>query len=87
MKTLLLLFVLASCASLRAQIPVTDVANLANNQLGQAENIAKWIESIAQLKLQITQLDQQINIQTDIRQWAGDPKAAGTKLLLASLGA
>ena len=42
---------------LRAQIPVTDVANLANNTLAHVENIAKWVESIAQLKTQINQLD------------------------------
>jgi hypothetical protein len=66
---------------------VTDVANLVNNQLSEVENLAKWVESIAQLKQQITQLDAQISIQTDLRQWAGDPKAAGSKLPLNSLGA
>lgn len=86
MKTKLCLFLFVVCG-LHAQIPVTDVANLVNNQLSQAESIAKWVESIAQLKQQIQQLDQQINIQTDLRQWAGNPKAAGTRLLLDSLGA
>lgn len=88
MKTvILLLLVLAVAGRVHAQIPVTDLANLASNQLSQAENIAKWIESIAQLKQQITQLDQQIKLQSDIRQWTGDPKAAGGKLVLDSLGA
>ena len=86
MKTKLCLFLFVVCG-LRAQIPVTDVANLVNNQVSQAATIAKWVESIAQLRQQIQQLDQQINIQTDLRQWAGDPKVAGTKLLLGSLGA
>src|ERR1035437_8726417 len=86
MKTIILIFLLTSANILRAQIPVTDVANLVNNELSQVENIAKWVESIAQLKQQITQLDQQISLQTDIRKWAGDPKAAGTKLLIDSLG-
>ena len=86
MKTIILIFLLAAGNALHAQIPVTDVANLVNNELSQVENIAKWVESIAQLKQQITQLDQQISLQTDIRKWAGDPKAAGTKLLIDSLG-
>jgi hypothetical protein len=87
MKTIILFFVLALAGTLRAQIPVTDLANLVNNQLSEVENIAKWVESIAQLKQQVTQLDQQIKLQTDIRQWVGDPKAAGGKLLLDSFGA
>ena len=88
MKTFVLLLVaLASVGRVSAQIPVTDLANLASNQLSQVENIAKWVESIAQLKQQITQLDQQIKLQTDIRQWTGDPRAAGNNLGLSSLGA
>ena len=86
MKTIILIFLLTMANGLRAQIPVTDVANLVNNKLSQVENMAKWVQSIAQLKQQITQLDVQINLQTDIRKWAGDPKAAGTKLLIDSLG-
>ena len=87
MKTIIVIFLLTLGSVLRAQIPVTDVANLVNNKLSQVESIAKWVESIAQLKQQITQLDQQIKLQSDIRQWVGDPKAAGTKLLIDSLGA
>ena len=88
MKTVvLLLLTLAIAGRVSAQIPVTDLANLASNQLSQAENLAKWVESIAQLKQQITQLDQQIKLQADIRQWTGDPKAAGNNLVLSSLGA
>ena len=87
MKTILVILALILGTSARAQIPVTDIANLVNNQLSEAENIAKWVESIVQLKQQITHLRTQIDIQTDIRQWAGNPKAAGAKLLLDSLGA
>jgi len=71
---------------LRAQIPVTDVANLTNNTLLHVENIAKWVESIAQLKTQISQLDQQISLQTDLRQWTGNPVEAGAKIVLNGLG-
>jgi hypothetical protein len=87
MKTIILLLVLALADSLRAQIPVTDVANLANNRASQIENLAKWVESIGQLKTQIDQLKQQISLQSDLRKWAGDPKAAGTKIVLDALGA
>jgi len=69
-----------------AQIPVTDVANLANNTALNAENIAKWVESIAQLKTQIDQLRQQIDIQSDLRQWSGNPVEAGGKVTLNALG-
>ena len=86
MKTIICLFVLALTGALRAQIPVTDIANLVNNQLSEVENLAKWVESIAQLRQQVTQLDQQIRLQTDIRQWVGDPTAAGSRVLLDSLG-
>lgn len=78
MKTLLLLFLIPLAAS--AQIPVTDVANLANNQVAQAANIAKWVESINNLRTQIDQLNRQINIQDDIRRWAGNPAGAGVGL-------
>lgn len=69
-----------------AQIPVTDVANLANNRVSQAENIAKWVESIQRLREQIDALNRQINIQSDIRRWAGNPVDAGTKVVLEGLG-
>jgi hypothetical protein len=85
MKTRLFILLLLP-GSLLAQIPVTDVANLANNTALNAENIAKWVESIAQLKQQISQLNQQISIQTDIRQWAGNPVEAGGNLVLNTLG-
>lgn len=87
MKTVVLLFlVLAIAARVRAQIPVTDVANLASNQAAHVENIAKWVDSIAQLKTQIDQLNRQISIQSDIRQWTGNPVEAGGKLALNVLG-
>ncbi|HWA26995.1 MAG TPA: hypothetical protein VG734_15155 [Lacunisphaera sp.] len=66
MKSLLLFLLLP--IALCAQIPVTDVANLAANQSAQAANIAKWVESIANLRTQIDQLKRQISIQDDLRQ-------------------
>ena len=88
MKTFIVLLLgLALAGRVRAQIPVTDAVNLAANQLAQAENIAKWVDSIARLKTQIDQLNQQISIQGDIRQWTGDPLKAGGKLALSVLGA
>lgn len=86
MKTFLLLAALLVATVGRAQIPVTDFANLVNNQLSQVENIAKWVESIAQLKTQIDQLNRQISIQDDIRDWSGNPAEAGTRLALDGLG-
>ena len=87
MKTIIaFLLVIMGAAGARAQIPVTDVANLVNNEIDQIENMAKWVESIAQLKTQIDQLKQQVSIQSDIRQWAGDPAAAGAHLNLNVLG-
>jgi hypothetical protein len=86
MKFLSFLVCAGMAAGLRAQIPVTDVANLANNTALHVENIAKWAESIAQLKTQIDQLRQQIDIQGDIRKWSGNPAEAGGKLVLNTLG-
>lgn len=86
MKACLYTVLLLATAGLAcAQIPVTDVANLANNTALHAENLAKWVESIAQLRTQIDQLHQQIDLQTDLRRWAGDP--AGAKLTLDGLSA
>ncbi len=88
MKTVtLILFALAMAGRIRAQIPVTDAVNLAANQAAHVENIAKWVDSIARLKTQIDQLNQQISIQGDIRQWTGNPVEAGSKLTLNVLGA
>lgn len=81
---LLILFVVP-CLS--AQIPVTDVANLVNNQASQTATIAKWVESITHLRTQIDQLNRQISIQDDIRQWTGNPAEAGGGLILDALGA
>lgn len=71
---------------LRAQIPVTDVTNLTNNTVLHAENIAKWVDSINNLRTQIDQLRVQINIQDDIRRWSGNPVEAGAKVVLEGLG-
>ena len=87
MKIIVLIVFLSLVTGLHAQIPVTDVANLVNNKINQVQNMARWVESITQLKTQIDQLNQQINLQTDLRQWTGDPKKAGGKLLLNALGA
>jgi hypothetical protein len=86
MKRFLFLIPLLVVFSVRAQIPVTDLANLASNQLNQVENIAKWVESIAQLRTQIDQLNRQIDLQSDIRQWTGNPVDAGGRLVLNALG-
>jgi len=85
-KLLVLAPLLALVVSLRAQIPVTDAANLANNSLLHAENLAKWIESINHLRTQVDQLNRQIAIQGDLRQWSGNPVEAGAKLTLGGLG-
>lgn len=69
-----------------AQIPVTDAANLANNTVLHAENIAKWVESINNLRAQIDHLRTQINIQDDIRRWSGNPIEASAKVVLEGLG-
>lgn len=86
MKSLIIIVALVA-HSVRAQIPVTDFANLTNNRISQVENLAKWIESIAQLRTQIDQLNRQIDIQGDIRQWAGNPVDAGGRLALDALDA
>lgn len=87
MKTTILLI----CAGiavpcLHGQIPVTDVASIANNRIAQAENIAKWVDSINHLRQQIDSLNQVINLQSDIRRWTGNPVDAGAKVALEGLG-
>ncbi|MDR1281304.1 MAG: hypothetical protein LBK99_10850 [Opitutaceae bacterium] len=67
-------------------IPVIDAANLANDKVSHMETIAKWAENISQLHTQIDQLNQQINIQNDVRKWTGNPVEAGGNLLLDVLG-
>lgn len=87
MKSLIFLLLLVALVNRGfAQIPVTDIASITNNRLAHAENIAKWVDSIAQLRTQIDQLNQQINIQDDIRKWAGNPTEAGANVLLDVLG-
>jgi hypothetical protein len=87
MKSLIFLLLLVALVSRGfAQIPVTDIASITNNRLAHAENIAKWVDSIAQLRTQIDQLNQQINIQDDIRKWSGNPTEAGANVLLDVLG-
>lgn len=87
MKTVLPLFLIFVLARpLWAQIPVTDVASIANNRIAHVESIAKWVESINHLRTQINQLNQQINIQDDIRKWTGNPVAAGAGMVLDALG-
>lgn len=86
MTNTFLLALIALPVGLVAQIPVTDVANLTNNTLLHAENLAKWVESINSLRTQIDQLNRQINIQDDIRRWSGNPVEAGAKVALEGLG-
>lgn len=83
MKTAL--FLLLPLA-LSAQIPVTDGANLAANQVAHTATLAKWVESISNLRTQIDQLNRQIVIQDDLRRWSGDPVEAGAKIVLGGLG-
>jgi len=85
MKTILVCVFLVLGLRIHAQIPVTDVANLTANEIAHVENIAKWVESIAQLKTQIDQLHQQIDLQSDLRRWAGSPTEAGGVLTLNAL--
>ncbi|HTQ30428.1 MAG TPA: hypothetical protein VMI53_04405 [Opitutaceae bacterium] len=88
MKTLFLALIVAVAATrVSAVLPVFDAANIAQQQVAHAEEIAKWVESIAQLKTQIDQLNQAISLQSDIRRWAGDPKAAAENVALDALGA
>lgn len=69
-----------------AGMPVIDAANLANSQISHVATLAKWVESIAQLKSQLQSLKQQIDIQDDLRSWAGDPAKAARSLVLDVLG-
>src|ERR1022692_3499319 len=87
MKTLLCLLVLAATgAPAFAQIPVTDVASIVQQELSTAETLAQWAQSIAQLKTQVSQLNQQISIQSDLRSWIGNPSVAGANVSLSTLG-
>jgi hypothetical protein len=84
MKTIGLLFLgLVLAGSVRAQIPVTDLGNMAANQIAHAEDIAKWVQSIANLQTQINQMNQQLSLQTDLHSWAGNPVIAGGNVNLA----
>ena len=87
MKRIFLIFVLAVAARAFAVLPVFDAAGLAQERIAHSEEIAKWVESIAQLRTQISQLNQAISLQSDIRRWAGDPKAAAENLAINALGA
>ncbi|MEO6994872.1 MAG: hypothetical protein ABI273_14790 [Lacunisphaera sp.] len=87
MKTIVVVLLLLGVSlSAHAQIPVTDLANLANARLQHYETIAKWVDSIAHLDTQITNLKQQVSLQTDIRKWAGDPLEAARRIALDRLG-
>jgi len=87
MKTpILFLLLIVSTITIRGQIPVTDAASIANNRIAHTENIAKWVDSIAKLRQQIDQLNQQINIQGDIRKWTGNPTEAAANVILDVLG-
>ena len=86
MITRILIALCCTLTTVRAQIPVTDAASIANNRAAQAANIAKWVESINHLRQQIDSLNRMINIQSDVRRWAGNPVDAGTKVALESLG-
>lgn len=80
------LFFLAIAGRVLAQLAVVDGVALANNRVAHAENVAKWVESISNLRTQIDQLRQQIDIQSDLRKWTGNPVEAGGSLVLDGLG-
>jgi hypothetical protein len=87
MKTLLSLLVLAITGSRAfAQIPVTDAASILQQELSTAETLAQWAQSIAQLKIQVSQFNQQIAIQGDLRNWTGNPSAVAVNVSLSNFG-
>ena len=87
MKTILLSLLLVTGATVtRAQIPVIDASNLVQSEINQAAIIAKWVESIAQLQTQVSQLNEQISLQSDIHAWTGNPVTAGATISLTGLG-
>lgn len=87
MKRLLFALALAAAAGrASAQIPVTDAASIAQQEISTAETIAQWVQSIAQLKIQVNQLGQQIDIQSNLRDWAGSPSLASATVSLSTLG-
>ncbi len=85
MKTYLYILFFLPVAAF-GQYPVFDASNYAASQVAHSQDIAKWVESIGKLKTQIDQLNQQINIQSDIRKWEGNPVEAGAKILLGGMG-
>jgi chorismate mutase len=70
-----------------AQIPVTDAASILQQELSTAETLAQWAQSIAQLKIQVSQSNQQIAIQGDLRSWTGNPSVVSVNVSLSTLGA
>ena len=81
MKTPLLILVLALTGTRAfAQIPVTDAASILQQELSTAETLAQWAQSIAQLKIQVSQFNQQIAIQGDLRNWTGNPSAVAVNV-------
>lgn len=83
LRSILVISVCTFSHSLRGSgIPVVDAANLANNTTNHLMTLAKWVENIAQLKQQISHLKEQIAIQDELRNWAGDPKKAAQSLAL-----
>lgn len=87
MKRIIITLIIAgTVASVRGQIPVTDVAGLLNHKIAQLENIAKWTDSIAKLRAQIDHLKEQVAIQNDIRKWAGNPSEAARRIAMDKLG-
>lgn len=80
-------FVVCAFMILRAfaGMPVIDGANLTNNTINHIATIAKWVDSIAQLKAQITQLKEQVSIQSQLRNWTGNPADVAKLLSLGIL--
>jgi len=88
MKTPLFILILAiTGVRAFAQIPVTDAASILQQELSTAETLAQWAQSIAQLKIQVSQFNQQIAIQGDLRNWTGNPSAVAVNVDISTLGA
>jgi hypothetical protein len=92
MKYTLLFLMLAPCAL--AQWIVNDPANTAVNTAIRANQVAQhlevmrqWAEEIERLNRQLRMIEDQLGVQQRIRDFIGDPSAAGAQVVLRELGA
>lgn len=93
MKRLLALFSLL-VPSVFAQLAVYDPANHVVNlgiqsaqQASHVEILRQWAAQLEQLNRQLRELEQQLAVQRQIRDVAGNPTAAGAQVVLRGLGA